>query len=241
MPVVVSALIAIFVCAAARGAEEEFARARQQLVQELASITLETGTDEARKAFDARALAAMQKVPRHLFIPPDQVAYAYENRPLPIGYGQTISQPYIVALMTAMMRIDPGASVLEIGTGSGYQAAILAELGARVYTIEIIEPLAREATERLRNGRYDRVTVKVGDGYYGWEEHAPFDAIIVTAAANHVPPPLVKQLKPGGRMIVPVGAPFLTQYLTLVEKNRDGTITTRQTLPVRFVPLTGVH
>ncbi len=143
--------------------------------------------------------------------------------------------------MTAMMRVEPEAKVLEIGTGSGYQAAILAELGARVYTIEIIEPLAREATERLRNGRYDRVTVKVGDGYYGWEEHAPFDAIIVTAAASHVPPPLVKQLKPGGRMIVPVGAQFLTQYLTLVEKNRDGTITTRQTLPVRFVPLTGVH
>ena len=231
----------LFVCATALGADDEFARARRQLVQEITSLARDVGVDKGRQALDARVLAVMDKVPRHLFVPSGEVAHAYENRPLPIGHGQTISQPYIVALMTDLMRVEPGATVLEIGTGSGYQAAILSELAGRVYTIEIIEPLAREATERLRNGHYDRVTVKIGDGYYGWEEHAPFDAIIVTAAASHVPPPLVKQLKPGGRMIVPVGAQFLTQYLTVVEKNRDGTITTRQTLPVRFVPLTGGH
>ncbi len=240
MPVIASALIAIFLFASAFGADDEFARARQRMVQEVAALARDIG-DKGKQTFDARVLAAMEKVPRHLFVPTDQIAHAYENRPLPIGYGQTISQPYIVAVMTDLMRVGPEATVLEIGTGSGYQAAILAEVVHRVYTIEIIEPLAREATERLRNGHYDRVKVKVGDGYYGWEEHAPFDAIIVTAASSHIPPPLVKQLKPGGRMVVPVGAQFLTQYLTLVEKNRDGTITTRQTLPVRFVPLTGVH
>jgi protein-L-isoaspartate(D-aspartate) O-methyltransferase len=143
--------------------------------------------------------------------------------------------------MSDLANAKPGAAVLEIGTGSGYQAAILAELGARVYTIEIVEPLARTAIENLRAAGYAHVTTKVADGYHGWEEHAPFDAIVVTAAASHVPPPLVRQLRPGGRMIIPVGPAFMTQYMTVVQKNPDGTVTTRQLLPVQFVPLTGKH
>jgi protein-L-isoaspartate(D-aspartate) O-methyltransferase len=204
------------------------------MAAQIAAIAQSTG------AISSRVMAAMETVPRHRFVPPSEVAHAYEDRPLPIGHGQTISQPYIVALMSDLARVAPGSVVLEIGTGSGYQAAILAELGARVYTIEIIEPLAREAAAHLRETGYG-VTTRVGDGYYGWEEHGPFDAILVTAAASHVPPPLVKQLKPGGRMIVPVGAQFLTQYLTVVDRNADGTVTTRQVLPVRFVPLAGKH
>jgi protein-L-isoaspartate(D-aspartate) O-methyltransferase len=160
---------------------------------------------------------------------------------LPIGYGQTISQPYIVALMTDLLKVNSGDVVLELGTGSGYQAAILSGLVKRVYTIEIIEPLARQAKSRLARLGYGNVTTRLGDGYYGWPEYAPFDGIIVTAAASHVPPPLIEQLKPGGRMVIPVGDRFFTQQLLLVEKTADGQITTRQVLPVRFVPLTGEH
>jgi protein-L-isoaspartate(D-aspartate) O-methyltransferase len=232
-------LIACALAADAIGAGDEWTRARRQMVQQIATLARDLGSDALPRALSAPVMNAMEKVPRHRFVPTGEVGNAYENRPLPIGYGQTISQPYIVALMTELARPEPDAVVLEIGTGSGYQAAILAELGCRVYTIEIIEPLAREAAERLHGTGYPQVTVRSGDGYYGWEEHGPFDAILVTAAASHVPPPLVKQLKPGGRMIVPVGAQFLTQYLTLVEKRHDGTIATRQLLPVRFVPLTG--
>ncbi len=166
---------------------------------------------------------------------------AYRNRPLPIGHGQTISQPYIVALMTGLLRMKPGAKVLEIGTGSGYQAAVLAGLAARAFTIEIIEPLGRLARERLTRLGYGNVEVRIGDGYYGWEEHAPFDAIIITATASHMPPSLVRQLKPGGRMVIPVGERFLVQFLTVVEKHPDGSVTMREILPVRFVPLTGDH
>jgi protein-L-isoaspartate(D-aspartate) O-methyltransferase len=160
---------------------------------------------------------------------------------LPIGHGQTISQPYIVALMTDLMQLEPDDVVLEIGTGSGYQAAVLAELAKSVFSIEIVEPLGKSAAERLRRLGYRRVDVKVADGYYGWAEHAPFDGIMVTAAASHVPPPLVRQLKPGGRMVIPVGTAFLTQHLMLVEKRRDGSVVSRQILPVQFVPLTGGH
>lgn len=184
-------------------------------------------------------LTVLGRVPRHEFVPASQRASAYDNRPLPIGHGQTISQPYIVAVMTELLEIGAGATVLEIGTGSGYQAAILAELGAEVASIEIVEPLAVEATARLRRLGYARIALRVGDGYHGWPERAPFDAIIVTAAASHVPPPLVRQLKPGGRMVIPVGAPFQTQQLMLVEKRTDGTVSTRQLMAVRFVPLTG--
>ena len=186
-------------------------------------------------------LEAMGNVARHEFVPEAERDVAYENRPLPIGYGQTISQPYIVAIMTDLLELRAGQQVLEIGTGSGYQAAVLAALDANVYTMEIIEPLGRQAAQRLETLGYDRVEARIGDGYYGWPEHAPFDAIIVTAAAGHVPPPLIEQLKPGGRMMIPVGSRFLTQQLVLITKNADGTVTTRQILPVRFVPLTGGH
>lgn len=222
-------------------AEEELAAQRRLMVAEIAALARDTRGETGRPVLDQRVMAVMAKVPRHKFVPAGQLPYGYENRPLPIGYGQTISQPYIVALMTDLMKVRPGDAVLEIGTGSGYQAAILAELAQSVYTIEIIEPLGREAEQRLKGLGYGNVQVRVGDGYFGWEAHAPFDAIIVTAAASHIPPPLVKQLKPGGRMVIPVGTQFLTQYLMLVEKSAQGDVSTRQILPVRFVPLTGGH
>jgi protein-L-isoaspartate(D-aspartate) O-methyltransferase len=193
------------------------------------------------RPLDPAVLVALGRTPRHRFVPPDQVAAAYANRPLPIGHGQTISQPYIVALMTDLLDVGPGARVLEVGTGSGYQAAVLAELGVTVFTLEIVEPLALEATARLAALGYDGVSVRHGDGYYGWPGQAPFDAVIVTAAASHIPPPLVDQLRPGGRMVIPVGSRFFTQHLMLVDKQLDGTPTVRQLLPVRFVPLTGGH
>ena len=186
-------------------------------------------------------MAAIARVPRHEFVPAEQRRHAYDNRPLPIGYGQTISQPYIVALMTDLARPEPGHKVLEIGTGSGYQAAVLAELVDRVYSIEIVEPLGKQATKRLRVLGYDNIETRIGDGYYGWKEHAPFDSIVVTAAANSVPPPLIAQLKPGGRMVIPVGTGFFTQTLMLVRKDAAGRVRSTQILPVRFVPLTGDH
>jgi protein-L-isoaspartate(D-aspartate) O-methyltransferase len=222
-------------------ADDEFAAERKALTQEIAALARADPGASGGPAFDPRVMSVLATVPRHRFVPPDEVHAAYQNRPLPIGYGQTISQPYVVALMTDLMRVQAHDVVLEIGTGSGYQAAILAELGATVCTIEIIEPLAREAAERLRMLGYAQVRTRTGDGYYGWEDCGPFDAIIVTAAASHVPPSLVRQLKPGGRMVIPVGAPFLTQSLMLVEKRTDGTIQTRQILPVAFVPLAGKH
>lgn len=194
--------------------------------------------DERDRRISAEALALLERVPRHRFVPASQRTHAYENRPLSIGYGQTISQPYIVALMTSLAKPQRGQKILEIGTGSGYQAAVLAESGARVYTIEIIEPLGREAARRLRALGYGNVETRVADGYYGWKEHAPFDAIVVTAAAPSVPPPLVAQLKPGGRMVIPVGGSFFTQTLMVVEKTPEGRVRSRQVLPVRFVPLT---
>jgi protein-L-isoaspartate(D-aspartate) O-methyltransferase len=166
-------------------------------------------------------------------------ALAYEDRPLPIGYGQTISQPYIVALMTDLLEPTAGDRVLEIGTGSGYQAAVLAELGLEVYSIEIVPELGDEAAARLDRLGYDKVATRVGDGYDGWPERAPFDGLVVTAAAGHVPPPLIEQLKPGGRMVIPVGEPFRVQRLVLITKAADGSLRSRQLLPVRFVPLTG--
>jgi protein-L-isoaspartate(D-aspartate) O-methyltransferase len=193
---------------------------------------------ESRGVTNAAVLAAMRKVPRHEFVPGQWADAAYEDHPLPIGYGQTISQPYIVALMTELVQPTAGAKVLEVGTGSGYQAAILAETGVEVYSIEIIGPLAKESAERLKRLGYDKVHVKQGDGYLGWPEHAPFDAIIVTAGADHVPPPLVEQLKPGGRMVIPVGEVHGEQSLLLVQKNADGKVTTRNVGAVVFVPLT---
>ena len=222
-------------------AEEDFAAQRGAMIREISALARETAVETGKPAFDERVMSALAKTPRHRFVPADQERAAYANRPLPIGHGQTISQPYIVALMTDLMRVKPEDVVLEVGTGSGYQAAILAELAQRVCTIEIIEPLAKEAGERLQKLGFTRARTKLGDGFYGWEDCGPFDSIIVTAAAGRIPPPLIRQLKPGGRMVIPVGASFLTQQLILVEKNQDGTVSTRQILPVQFVPLTGKH
>jgi protein-L-isoaspartate(D-aspartate) O-methyltransferase len=235
-------ILAGFVCATMAGAmEDRYAAERARLVEEVTALAAYTGDESGRDKLDPRVLDALAKVPRHRFVPAEQEKYAYKNRPLSIGYGQTISQPYIVALMTDLLNVEPGSRILEIGTGSGYQAAILAEMGAEVYTIEIVEPLGKRAEATLAELGYTKAKVRVGDGYDGWEGFAPYDAIIVTAAASHVPPPLVKQLRPGGRMVIPVGAQFLTQHLQLVEKEADGSVVSRQILPVRFVPLTGGH
>ena len=202
----------------------------QKLREEMVKIQI---ADRGVK--DSATLAALRKVPRHSFVPTDQVASAYEDRPLPIGYGQTISQPYIVAYMTEIIKPKPGQKVLEIGTGSGYQAAVLAEIVGKVYTIEIVEELGKQATTRLKNLNYKNIDVKTADGYYGWKEHAPFDAIVVTAAAEYIPSPLKEQLKDGGRMIIPVGSPYMTQQLMLIEKTGDK-FRTSSKMPVRFVP-----
>ena len=214
---------------------------RRNLIRQIIDDVRRTSLYLDKNALDEHVMIAMSSVPRHSFVPKAYIRHAYENRPLPIGAGQTISQPYIVAIMTDLLNIKSSDIVLEVGTGSGYQAAILAELTSQVYTIEIIKTLQKSAAKRLKSLGYTNVETKLGDGYYGWEEHAPFDAIMVTAAAGQIPPPLIKQLKPGGRMIIPVGGAFMTQYLILVEKRIDGTVSTRQILPVRFVPLTGSH
>jgi protein-L-isoaspartate(D-aspartate) O-methyltransferase len=221
--------------------DEEYQVRRKGMVKEIEADVKFTSKRIGKKALGGHVMEAMGKVPRHEFVPAHLRRSAYKNRPLPIGYGQTISQPYIVALMTDLLDVDEDDVVLEIGTGSGYQAAILAELVEKVYTIEIVRELGEQAKGRLKRLGYQNVEARVGDGYYGWEEHAPFDGIIVTAAASHIPPPLTKQLKPGGRMIIPVGSPFMTQQLMLVKKEKDGTIKTKQMLPVIFVPLTGEH
>ena len=193
---------------------------------------------EARDVKDPGVLEVMRRVPRHRFVPADMVSQAYKDHPLPIGYGQTISQPYIVALMTEALKIKPGDRVLEIGTGSGYQAAILAELGAEVYTVEIIPELAQQAGERLRSLGYEKAQVLNADGYFGWQDHAPYDAIIVTAAPDHLPQPLVAQLREGGRLIVPIGPQGAIQTLWLFEK-REGEVQASNLGEVIFVPLTG--
>jgi len=218
-----------------------FDTARHKMVEEVLADANATASYSGISALGPGVIAAMKKVERHRFVPGALAALAYFNRPLPIGHGQTISQPFIVALMTDLMKVKTGDRVLEIGTGSGYQAAVLAEIAGSVYSMEIIEPLGKQAGERLQSLGYRNVQTRVGDGYYGWPEAAPFDAIIVTAAASHVPPPLIRQLKPGGRMVIPLGTQFMTQYLMLVEKQQDGSLTSRQILPVRFVPLTGGH
>ena len=234
--VVAAALLLALPCTAAA---QDFAAERRRMVDDISTLVRETRAEIGKRAFNERVMTVMARVPRHEFVPAGEVRYAYQNRPLPIGHGQTISQPYIVALMTDLARVEPGHKVLEVGTGSGYQAAVMAHLAQAVYTIEIVEPLGLQAKQRLHKLGYANVTARLGDGYHGWDEHAPFDAILVTAAASHIPPPLVRQLKAGGRMVIPVGAAFMVQQLMLVEKNLDGTVSTRQILPVSFVPLTG--
>jgi len=219
-------------------AQDPRTAARARMVAEIAAMARETGAETGRPRFAEAVMAAMGKVPRHRFVPSQHEGFAYDNRPLPIGEGQTISQPYIVALMTDLLDPKSTDTVLEVGTGSGYQAAVLAELVAKVYTIEIVESLGLRAKQILGELAYRNVEVRVGDGYGGWPAAAPFDAIIVTAAPPAVPQPLVDQLKPGGRMVIPVGGPADVQQLLLVEKQADGRTTTTRTLPVRFVPLT---
>ena len=191
----------------------------------------------SRGVKDSATLAAMRAVPRHEYVPSDSRRYAYEDHPIPIGYGQTISQPYIVAFMTEILHPAPGMKVLEVGTGSGYQASILGQIGADVYTIEIFEILETSARERLGRLGFDQVKIRHADGHFGWADAAPFDAVIVTAAAGFIPPALVEQLKPGGRMIIPVGSVHGIQNLILVLKDESGDIRTRNLLPVRFVPM----
>jgi protein-L-isoaspartate(D-aspartate) O-methyltransferase len=222
-------------------ASDRFRDSRDQMIRLIEADVRSTSHYLKQSSLDPRVFEAMAKVPRHEFVPPQVIDKAYQNRPLPIGHGQTISQPYIVAIMTDLLDVEPDHRILEIGTGSGYQAAVLAEIGARVWSIEIIEALGIQVKTRLPRLGYDQVEVRLGDGYYGWPEHAGFDAIIVTAAASHVPPPLLQQLKPGGKMIIPVGNQFSTQQLVLITRGEDDEFITRQVLPVRFVPLTGKH
>jgi protein-L-isoaspartate(D-aspartate) O-methyltransferase len=223
----------------ATGEDDAMQRARAQMVQEIEQDVLFTSARIGRPRLNENVLRVMGDVPRHEFVPAEERRNAYLNRPLPIGYGQTISQPYIVALMTDLLAVSTNATVLEVGAGSGYQAAILSALVKEVHSIEIIPELARGCRERMARLGYRNVTIHEGDGYYGLENAAPFDSIIVTAAAAYIPPPLVQQLKPGGRMVIPVGGPFAVQHLMLIEKDAQGELSTRQILPVRFVPLTG--
>ena len=215
-----------------------YARERDLLLQEIEAMARETASETGHATFSDKVMAALAKVARERFVPAAYAPLSYANRPLPIGHGQTISQPYIVALMTDLLELKPADSVLEIGTGSGYQAAVLAELAHRVYTIEIVEPVGLRAAALLRELGYKNIVTRIGDGYAGWPEHAPFDAIIVTAAAPAVPPALLAQLKPGARMVIPVGGEGEIQFLHVMVKQADGSVSDQRSLPVRFVPLT---
>jgi protein-L-isoaspartate(D-aspartate) O-methyltransferase len=217
---------------------DTFARLRQSMIAEIAEHAIYLSARIGKAALSRRVLEVMDAIPRHAFVPVELQAFAYANTPLPIGFDKTISQPFIVALMTQLIDPRPTDQVLEIGTGSGYQAAVLAKLVARVYTIEIVRPLGERAAELLRELGLANVDVRIGDGYLGWPEAAPFDAIVVTAAPDRMPQPLIDQLAPGGRLIAPIGPQGGTQNLLLMRKDSDGRTLTRNVLPVRFVPLT---
>lgn len=229
VPTQVSCLLIVLLVPAIQPGDDDLTARRAAMVAEQIA---------GRGLRDRRILTAMETVPRHRFIPPRGQKIAYSDRPVAIGYGQTISQPYIVAYMCELARLGPQSRVLEVGTGSGYHAAVMAQIADTVYTMEIIPELAARSRETLTSLGYANLVTRHGDGYPGWPEAAPFDAIVVTAAADHIPPPLIKQLADGGRMVIPVGHPFLTQHLVLVEKH-DGQISSRQLIPVRFVPLMG--
>jgi protein-L-isoaspartate(D-aspartate) O-methyltransferase len=233
---VLACALALLACAAQQLTTDEYRALREAMVREQIAAPRFSGAPPVR---DARVLDAMHRTPRHLFVPPSLAAQAYEDRPLPIGYGQTISQPYMVAIMTELLETKREYRVLEIGTGSGYQAAVLSPLVAEVYTIEIVEPLGRDARERLQKLGFKNIAVRIGDGYLGWPEKAPFDRIVVTAGADHIPMPLVEQLVPGGRMVIPVGPSGELQILKLVVKGSRGPRDFRveNVMPVRFVPL----
>ena len=216
--------------------KQQLAELRQQMVAEVVAETVFLTPKLGKAALNSRVVEVLGQVPRDEFVPLELQPYAYLNRPLPVGYGKTISQPFIVALMTDLLDLQPDDVVLEIGAGVGYQAAILAHLVKKVYTIELIEELARDAERRLKRLKYQNVEVRIGNGYYGMPDHAPFDKIIVTAAPDLIPPPLIAQLKPGGKMVIPTGIPD-NQQLVLVEKARDGKLTTKEVLQVRFSEL----
>lgn len=213
--------------------DNQFSALRAIMVQEIAAHTQFARANIGKEALADAVMEALAKVPRHDFVPIELRQYAYADSPLPIGYGKTISQPFIVALMTDLLEVKAGESVLEIGSGLGYQAAVLAELAASVYSVEIVEELAQEARARLKRLGYKNIDLKLGDGYYGWPEHAPFDKVIVTAAPELVPPPLLGQLKAGGRMVIPAGIAD-AQQLMLVVKDAKGRVNMREVLPVRF-------
>lgn len=216
---------------------QDYAGQRTRLASEVDAMYAMTRAETGLASMSPQVRAALAKVERHRFVPAGQHSLAYRNHPLPIGSGQTISQPYIVALSTDLVVPQPGQRVLEIGTGSGYQAAMLAEIVQKVYSIELVPSLGKEAAQRLKALGYANVEVRIGDGYAGWPEQAPFDSIVVTAAAPRVPQALVDQLKPGGRMVIPVGASHEGQELLVLTKRADGSVERRSVLPVRFVPL----
>ena len=209
----------------------------EQMLRTIESEARYTAPLTGRSSFDPRVMEAMEQVPREAFVLPELIDYAYDNGPLPIGQGQTISQPYIVALMTDLLEPQPTQTILEIGTGSGYQAAILAQLVQQVYSLEIIPALAREAADLLSRLGYNNICVKTGNGHLGWPQHAPYDGIIITAAAPHLPPALIEQLKPGGRLVIPLGRPGLSQGLLLIQKDLAGKLHSRNILEVVFVPM----
>jgi protein-L-isoaspartate(D-aspartate) O-methyltransferase len=212
-----------------------------EMIAQIEAEARSTAAYTGRSRFDSRVLAAIKRVPRHEFVPASEKDMAYLNVALPIGHGQTISQPYIVALMTDLLALEPDAIVLEIGTGSGYQAAVLAQMMRQVYSVELIPAIAAKAKARFTRLGITNIEVRVGDGYYGWPEHAPFDGIVVTAAAPQIPPLLVEQLKPGGRLVIPLGRPLDRQDLTVAEKSEDNQLSLRSVLPVAFVPFQQGH
>ena len=218
--------------------KEDFQKQRGKMVDTILEHFLIYGNNNFE--ISKSVISVLKKVPRHMFVPKKEIKLAYKDRPVPIGFGQTISQPFIVALMTELLNVKEDNSVLEIGTGSGYQAAVLAEMGTKVYSVEIIPELI-ERTSKVLDQLYPKINLLIGDGYYGWEENAPYDAIIVTAAVSHIPEPLIKQLRPGGKMVIPVGNPYTSQELVLIEKKINGDLLLHQILSVRFVPLTGGH
>ncbi len=236
--VLLAAVWSALAALAAAAEDDRYAEDRLRMIRTIEAHAQSATDALGRDHIDPRVLAIMNEVPRHEFVSGWYEGQAYDDRPLPIGHGQTISQPFIVALMTDLLGVGPDDVVLEVGTGSGYQAAVLARLVQDVHTIEIIPELAESAGERLKRLGYTNVRTYTGDGYYGVPGPAPYDAIVVTAAAHQVPPPLIQQLKPGARMVIPVGSGFALQHLMLVEKDADGRVRTRQTLPVQFVPLT---
>jgi protein-L-isoaspartate(D-aspartate) O-methyltransferase len=237
---IVAALLMLLRAAPALAQEApDFEAARARMVQVIRIEALAASEFTGIREIDARVLAAMGRVPRHEFVAPPLAPYAYEDTPLPVDFEQNLTQPFIAALMTHLLEIEPGDTVFETGTDSGYQAALLAELGATVYSVEVIEPLAAAAAERLKRLDYGAVAVKAGDGYFGWPEHGPYDAILVKEALDHLPIPLVAQLKPGARMVLPIGPADGAQELTLIEKDANGKVRRRSVLPVRFAPLQG--